>query len=316
MTEASPLRLAGVQAFDAWYERSGVRSGPRRLAVIEGDSHKQFFPEGLIPHLSHELIDPDDDRLRRYLGAQHLYQWLLFTMNFEVSVVNRATQRIADGTSGLELPFAARRTAYQILVDECYHSLYSLDVVEQLQQVSGIAALPYDFTAFLSELDAVGDDQPEHRQLVQLLQVVVFETLITSILSDIPSDESVITVVRDTVRDHAADERRHHAFFSSIFPYLWGQLDETTRQQMALYLPSLIVRSLQPATRPARQALQTAGFAESAARDIVAYSYRKDVVQASIRIASAKTVRLFQAHGVLDLPGVRDQFTAAGLLSG
>jgi hypothetical protein len=315
MNDIRPPGIVGGKAFEAWYERSGVRSGPRRFAAIENDSHKFFFPEALIPHLSHPLVDPDDHQLRRYLGAQHLYQWLQFTMHFEVSVVNRATQRIAEGRSGLDLPWEARLTAFRILVDECYHSLYSLDVVEQLQQSSGISALPYNFAAFLRKLDAVGEDKPEHRHLVQLLQVIVFETLITSILSDIPDDDSVITVVRDIVRDHAADERRHHAFFASFFSYLWGQLDAATRHQMALYLPSIIVRSLQPATRPAHLALRASGFAEPTVRDIVADSYNRDTVLASIRIASAKTVRLFRAHDVLDLPGVRAQFAEAGLLS-
>lgn len=306
------LPISGVKAFEAWYERSGVRSDPRRFAAAEHD--KDFFPEGLIPHLSHPLIDRNDHQLRRYLAAQHLYQWLQFTMHFEVSVVNRATQRIADGRSGLELPGEARLTAYRILVDECYHSLYSLDVVEQVQRTSGIRALPYDFGPFIRELDAVGKDTPNHQHLVQLLQVVVFETLITSILADIPGDESVITIVRDIVRDHAIDEGRHHAFFASFFTYLWGQLDTATRHQMAVHLPTIIARSLQPATRPAYQALRAAGFAEPAAREIVSDSYNQDTVLASIRIASAKTVRLFQAHGVLDLPGAHEQFANAGLL--
>jgi hypothetical protein len=233
-----------------------------------------------------------------------------------VSVVNRATRRIADGRSGLELPAETRLTAYQILVDEGYHSLYSLDVLEQVQQGSGITALPYDFGPFISELDAVGDEAPGHRRLIQLLQVVVFETLITSMLADIPGDASVITVVRDVVRDHAIDEGRHHAFFASFFTHLWGQLDAATRHQMALYLPKIIVRSLQPATRAAFLALRSAGFPEPAAREIVAESFSPETVLAGIRSASAKTVRLFEAHDVLDLPGVREQFAAAGLLPG
>jgi hypothetical protein len=312
MSDMKRPPIVGAQAFASWYDRAGVRSNPRRFADVE-DIDKSFFKEDLVPHLRHHRIDPDDHKLRRYLIAQHLYQWLQFTMHFEVAVVNRATQRIADGTSGLELASETRLTAYRILVDECYHSLYSIDVVEQLQSMSGIAALPYDFSPFLRGLDAVGEEKPEHRRLIQLLQVVVFETLITSILADIPDDESVITVVRDIVRDHAFDERRHHAFFASFFPYLWGQLDPATRQQMAMYLPTIILRSLQPATKPAYDALRQSGFDERAAREIVVESYDRDTVLTSIRFASAKTVRLFQAHGLLDMPGVEEQFAEAGL---
>lgn len=277
---------------------------------------KNFFPERLIPHLGHPLVVSRDQRLRHYLAAQHLYQWLRHTMNFEISVVNRATDRIANGTTDLDISADTRLTAYKIMVDECYHSLYSADVLEQLQRSSGIGALPYDFAPFLRRLDAIADEAPRHRELVQLLQVVVFETLITSILYEVPGDESVLTVVRDIVRDHAMDEGRHHAFFASFFTSLWGHLDAGTRHRMGLYLPQLIVRSLEPATGSARQALRAAGFAEAAAAEIISDSYRREAVLPGIRKASAKTVRLFLDHGVLDLPGVHERFADAGLVPG
>ncbi len=315
MSDARQPSFSGLQAFGSWYERAGVRSSPRRFLAGQDDIHKAFFPEELIPHLSHPLIKAEDHQLRRYLTAQHLYQWLQFTTHFEISVVNRATQRIADGTSGVHLPAEARLTAYRIIVDECYHSLYSADVTEQLRARSGIDVLPYDFAPFLQRLDDVGSQAHEHRTLLQLLQVVVFETLITSLLRDIPGDEGVMTVVRDIVRDHAADEGRHHDFFASFFTHLWGQLDPATRQRMATYLPSLIVRSLQPAMPPIHAALRQAGIDEPAARRIAAESYDRDSTLAVIRTTSAKTIRLFTEHGILDMPGVSEQFADAGLLT-
>ncbi|MFI1738041.1 diiron oxygenase [Streptomyces sioyaensis] len=305
-----------IKAFHNWYERAGVRSDPRRLVDIEDDIHKAFFPEHLVPQLSHPLVDPDDHQLRRYLSAQHLYQWLRFTMHFEVGVVCRATQRIADGSTGLSLTDATRMDAYKIVVDEGYHSLYSLDVQQQLEFRSGIKGLDYDFGPFIAGLDAVGEDMPQHRQLVQLLQVVVFETLITSILSDIPNDESLIDIVRTTVRDHAIDEGRHHAFFANFFKHLWGQLDPSLRKLVAGYLPSLIVRSLQPATSPAHAALAASGFSEAQAREIVSDCYSRETVLTGIRRSAAKTIQLFEQIGVLDIPGGREAFLAEGLIAG
>ncbi|MDG4792748.1 diiron oxygenase [Micromonospora sp. WMMD1082] len=303
-----------VKAFEHWYERAGVRMDPRRLIDVDDDIHKAFFPEHLVPHLNHPLVGPDDYELRRYLTAQHLYQWLNFTMHFEVAVVCRATQQIADGSTGLALTPQSRMDAYRIVVDEGYHSLYSLDVQHQLEARSGILGLPYDFGPFITGLDAVGEDMPQHRRLVQLLQVVVFETLITSILSDIPKDESVVDVVRAIVRDHAIDEGRHHAFFANFFRHLWGQLDAPTRKLVAEYLPHLVVRSLQPATRPAYAALTASGFSEARAREIVAESYNPESVLKGIRHSAAKTINLFEQVGVLDLPGTRDGFRTAGLI--
>jgi hypothetical protein len=304
--------MSRTRAFQGWYEKAAVRTGPRRL-VSAGDAGV-FFPEHLVPHLSHPLIDPDDAPLRRYLAAQHLYQWLQFTMEFEVAVVCRATQHIADGSSGLVLPPESRLDAARITVDESYHSLYSLDVSQQLQESSGIGALPVDFGPFFAGLDAIGDDMPQHSVLIRLLQVVVFETLITSVLSDIPQDESLIELVRVVVRDHAADEARHHAFFSVFFQHLWGQLEPSLRRQIASYLPRLIVASLQPPSVPAVAALRAAGFPAAQVAEIVADSYAKPKVLPGIRRSAAKTIALFERTGVLDIPGAREEFQAAGLL--
>ncbi|THV24504.1 diiron oxygenase [Glycomyces paridis] len=303
-----------IEAFRNWYERAGVRSEHRKLIDAEDDIHKAFFPEHLVPHLDHPLVDPGDPVLRRYLTAQHAFQWLRFTMHFEVAVVVRASQKIADGSSGLHLHETTRMDAYKIVVDEGYHSLYSLDVLHQLAGRSEIPALDYDFGPFIAGLDAVGEDFPQHRRLVELLQVVVFETLVTSILSDIPPDESVVTIMRETVREHAIDEGRHHAFFSAFFKHLWSQLDPPLRRRVAHYLPPLVLRSLRPATDPARDALLSAGFGPSKTADIIADSFSSDKVLAGIRHSAAKTLRLFEEVGVLDQPGARDAFTEQGLL--
>jgi hypothetical protein len=308
------MPMAPTRVFHRWYEKAGVRADPRRLIGAD-DATGALFPPELVPHLGHPLIDPGDAAQRHFLVAQHLYQWLQFTMEFEVAVVCRATQHIADGSTGLALSRETRLDAARIMVDESYHSLYSLDVLHQLEERTGIGALPVDFRLFFAELDAVGADMPGHRLLVRLLQVVVFETLITSILSDIPNDESLIGLVRVAVSDHVADEARHHAFFSLFFQHLWGQLDPSLRRPIARYLPRLIVASLQPATQPARAALLAAGFTEAQVAEIIADSYAPATVLAGIRRSAAKTIRLFERTGVLDIPGARDDFREAGLLA-
>ena len=136
--------------------------------------------------------------------------------------------------------------------------------MQQVQRLSGIRALPYDFAPFIRKLDAVGDTVAGHRHLVQLLQVVVFDAI--------------------------------------------------TRHKMALYLPELIVRSLEPATDPTEMALRAAGFSQALTREIISDAYRRDLVVANIRGASAKTVGLFEAHDVLQMPGVRERFADCGLL--
>lgn len=300
----------GMRAFKSWYEEAGVRSGPRR--VCGEDLDKKFFPDHLVPHLGHPLVRDAPDPLRRYLSAQHLYQWLNFTAKFEIAVVVRATQRIADGRIALPLTRELRRDAMRICVDENYHALYSVDVVDLIEDNTGVSAIPYDFMPFLSHLDGIADAYPEHRELVQLLQVVVFETLITSLIEDVPKDLEVMSVVRETVRDHAEDERRHHAFFAQFFKELWAWLEQSDREIASQLLPDVIIRSLQPATRSAQAALGAVGFPKAQIDQIIAESYDHPFVMAGIVVASTKTVALLERCGVLDLPGAREGFQNAG----
>ncbi|MEU5050277.1 diiron oxygenase [Streptomyces sp. NPDC021096] len=307
MTAAEPRR--------EWDERAGVRSCPRRVLGDELERGQLFFPPALVPYLDHPLVRALPADRRRALLARHLYHYLGFTAQFETRVVNRATDRIAGGRSGLRASTATRLDAYRIYVDEGYHSLYSLDVIDQVSRASGIPPAPYDFGPFLARLDAVGERAlPDEGPLAQLLQVVVFETLITSILNDVPKDAGVLTVVRDIVRDHARDEGWHHAFFSALFRELWAQQPAPLRARVARCLPGLIRSSLLPDLRPVRASLAAAGLGPAAVADVVADSYPARRVDEDVRRASRHAVRLFEETGVLDVPGGRDAFATAELL--
>ncbi|MEU4216678.1 diiron oxygenase [Actinoplanes sp. NPDC026623] len=307
-------RQANPKVLESWYEKSGVREGPRRIISDDDDILKDFFPRHLVTHLAHPAVAETDEALKRFLLAQHLYQWLNFTKAFEVGVVCRATKLIAEEDCGIEVPSRVRLDAYKILVDESYHALYSDDAVEQIQARSGITSLPYDFQPFLANLDRISDDYPRHRRLVQLVQVFVFETLITGLLVDIPKDPNVVSLVREIARDHAIDEGRHHVYFSDFFGRLWGQLEPADRRMVAALLPDLITKSLQPATRSASSALQTVGFSPATVRSIIAESYDRESVTAGIRSSAERTIGILEGYGVLDLPGSREGFAESGLL--
>jgi hypothetical protein len=302
-----------VTSFRRWYDRAGVRRSPRRVLAPDEDLFRySFFPRNLIPHIAHPLVC-DQPELVLYLEAQYLFQWLNFTAHFEVSVVNRASLLIATGNSGVTCPGDVQQAAFQIYVDEGYHSLYSLDMVRQLEARSQIAAVPYDFTEYLDQLDAIGDEHPGYEKLARLLQVVTFETLVTGILLDVPKDPTVIPEVREIVRDHAIDEGTHHAFFSAFFQRLWSQLSASEREMVTRWLPDLILRSLHPATTPTRNALREIGVQEQHVNAILAESFTPEVVVAGIRRASVNTVRLFESVGILDSAEGYEGFARAGL---
>lgn len=96
----------------------------------------------------------------------------------------------------------------------------------------------WEFGGFVQRLDATAEQLlPGEPVLAQLLQVVVFETLITAVLNELPNDTDVVTTVRDLARDHARDEGRHHRFFTAFFHHVWAQLAAGERVRAARALP-------------------------------------------------------------------------------
>ncbi len=303
-----------------WFERAGVRKDPHRLGGGIGRQlrdGKAFFPAALMPYLAHPLVRSLPPERRRALAARHLYQYLEFTAHFETRVVNRAMALIATGGTHAGLTGSAREDALKIYTDEGWHALHSLDLVAQLAAATDIPALPYDFGPYLARLDTVGDDLlPGQPVLAQLLQVVVFETLVTSILCEVPADHSVLSIVRETVADHARDEGRHHAYFAAFFRELWASLGPAERTGAARCLPQLIRRSLDPDPTPVRAALLAAGLSARQVGAVLAESYPQDARSAEIARSARHSVWLFRDCGVLDVPGARDAFGTAGLLGG
>ncbi|MFE0170891.1 diiron oxygenase [Streptomyces sp. NPDC059002] len=298
-----------------WYERAGVRGGPHRTVAGPLDPATRFFPHHLVPYWDHPLVRELPERRRQELLARHLYHYLTFTAHFETRVVNRATERIADGRAGLALPAPVRLDAYRIYCDEGYHALFSLDVVEQIAAATGIPPLPYAFDPFLRQLDGIGAELLSGEPvLTQLLQVVVFETLAPVALDEVPRDRAVLPVVREIVRDHARDEGHHHVYFARFFELLWHDLPTPLKRRAARCLPELIVSSLAPDLRPVGAALTVAGLGPDAVRDILADGYRTPGRQDALRSTARHTVRLFRDTGVLELPGAAEAFGAAGLL--
>jgi len=301
-----------MSVFADWYDTAGVRSGPRRMFADEVDQGKVFFPAALVPYLGHDLVRERDPGVARELTIRHLYQFLLATTHLETRVVNRGAERIANDRVGLPMPAALRQDAFKVYCDEGYHSLYSLDLARQVQAATGVPVPDWDFGGFAERLDATAARLlPGAEVLAQLLQVVVFETLITAVLNELPADPAVVTTVAELARDHARDEGRHHRYFAGFFRHLWTHLGRADRARAAVVLPALIEDCLRWDTGPVRRSLVLAGLEAGEADAVI-----RDVYGGApqMRQVASATVRLFRSAGVLDQPGAREAFSSRGLI--
>ncbi len=299
----SPLR--------SWHERASVRTAPRRLVGDPAD--RFYFSPDLVPVAGHRLVKSLPDSAFRTLLIQHLYRYLEFTAKLETLVVNRTVLGIAHGTVGVRLPEAMRFDAYKIYCDEAYHTLFSADLARQVEKKSKIAPVLPEQPFFLRRLAAFQDElPPHHRALLELVFVVISETLISGTLAEVPDCSDVVSAVRETVADHATDEGRHHAYFAAFLKYLWAQLSPTDRARASLWVPRLMDMFLRPDLTAIREELVRHGLSEEDADSVVADVYSFEAVSAHRSGVARLALRYFFELDAFETEQAREELSAYG----
>jgi len=299
--------------FADWYDAASLRTRPPLDASAVGG--QSYFPPDLAPILQHPLVESLGPARQREGQLQCLFSYLTFTDRLEDEVVNRSARRIARGA--VDLPFAAamRLDAYKIYCDEGYHSLLSADLMAQLAAREGFAydggsghpALTY-FHAKRASFDS------SSRRWFDLFFAIVSETLISASLLRIPRDPDLLPAVRHLVGDHAADECRHHSFFSEVCQLAWPRVPSRIRHALGTAIPRCIAEFLDPDT-PAMMAFLVRYLGRRRAADVVAEAYPLAARQAHARSACRASLRVFEQAGLLEDTAVVDAFAAHGLAS-
>ncbi|GIH02017.1 hypothetical protein Rhe02_00840 [Rhizocola hellebori] len=299
---------------DTWYEAAGVRNQIRRMLTEDRELGLVPFPEHLTPFLDHRHVKELGPQARQVLLTRQLYQYMLFTVNLETRVVNRGMLLVSEDR---EAGRGIRQDALKIYIDEGYHALYSMDVLHQIEESSGVTALPYHFAPRLRRLDEVaGHFLAQQRELAHVLQVAAFETMVTSLLLEIPRDRGVYHLVREVVGDHARDEAQHHAFFVRYFRELWTHLPTSIRPAVARAMPHFIDACVRPDLAPIRESLAAVGLSAMDVEEVIADSYPEAVLRDTVRTAGRHTLKLCESVGAFDLPGARDELHRLGLADG
>jgi hypothetical protein len=299
-----------------WNSTAQVRAGARRCIAAEEVSDKLFFSPRLVPITDHRLVQDLGPPVLREILIQHLYGYLEFTAQFEAEVVNSATKAIARRKAGFDLPEEMVRDAYRIYCDEGYHSVLSADLKHQVEQVTGIPAVHYDFDHFLERLERVQDAvPPEMKELARLFVAILFETLISATLNRIPKDERVVTAVREMIRDHAEDEARHHFYFASLMDFIWPRLSRREQAFIGPLLPHMIIKCLEPDLSAIRRRLSKFGLAPGDVDQIVEESYAYADVISGIRKTARATMNILERNGLFQDARTLEVFRETQLLT-
>ncbi|MEV7519287.1 diiron oxygenase [Streptomyces sp. NPDC091371] len=159
------------------------------MRALEADGELFFSPE-LVPAFSHPLLQRAEPHVREAVLIHRLYEYLRFTIDLEQSAVIPVTGHISRGMSGLDLPEPMRADAFKIVTDEAWHAQFTYEILSQVRARTGVAPALPEAPTFTSELARIHEALPhEIRGLDEMLFAIVSETLISSVLEDLPQDE-------------------------------------------------------------------------------------------------------------------------------
>lgn len=301
--------------FREWDSQASVRKDPRIIFQDEESAGKVYFSADLVPIVRHPLVVRLGPAVKREILIQHLYNYFDFTSGFEVEVVNWGAKRLFLRKTGFELPEEMLYDAYKIYCDEAYHSLFCADLKSQIQAATGVTPNPFDFHAFLFKLEKIQAAVPaELKPTTRLFIVILFETLISLILHQIPRDEKVISAVRQSVADHADDEARHHSYFSTMLDIIWPQITRGQQSIIGPLLPHFIIKSLEPHYETIKQRLAKFDLSRDEIEQVVAESYPYPEVIAGLRKTARVTLAILERNGIYEDSKTLETFQMSGLL--
>ena len=312
---ARPPVTVYASRYERWEDLASVRRKPRRDFVPGDETSDVFFPPELYPVVLHPMVAAKGEVVVKALLLCRLYDYLDFTTELENLAVIPVATKISRGRSGLILPAQMKADAYKIVTDEAWHAQFSHDFARQIEASTTVPHhVPEDAPNFVRRLDELREQLPHDvRGVEALLFAIVSETLISGILSDIPRDERLPGSVRELVRDHAADEGRHHQYFRTLLKHLWPALSPHERRAIGPHVPAAVQAFLEPDYEQTFRHLRGIGLTDDECAQVIAESWPPHTVRRTIADAARPVVRYFAEAGALDDSRTRDSFELAGL---
>jgi hypothetical protein len=302
------LRASGYRSrFHNWESTATVRNRPLRTLGPQAPDTLYFPPELVAVH-AHPAVAALGAPAGRRLLVHALHQYLHFTTELEDLTVIPVAMDLSRDRCGLRLPAEARRDAHRIVTDEAWHAQFSDELGRQIERETG-EPMPARRPMFVERLELVaGRLRTNVPSLGRLLFAVVSETLVSSLLAEIPHDTRLPPAVRETVADHAFDEGRHHAYFREILAHLWAALSRAERAAVGPWLPTMILAFLEPDYRAVADSLAALGLEAEQIEAVLRESYPRPVVLAGAAAAAQPTIRYFAEVGAMDDPATADAF--------
>lgn len=217
----------------AWYWHRSIRS-------LEDPAGLYFSPEHVPILHDAALRTLSQAQLERALEV-HLAILLHFTTWLELNPVLEVCRTIFEnGYNRLVFSEATRETALKIMTDEVSHTDLCFEYLQEIEATISTTSSEVAEVSAQRLKEFVASTPEAYRDIAVLAYVLASETTISAALEVAPSDNRVRSRVREILRDHAEDERRHQSYFSEILQNLWA----ATPDEDIVALSQLLYRAL------------------------------------------------------------------------
>jgi P-aminobenzoate N-oxygenase AurF. len=172
----------------------------------------------------------------RFIQVQALYHYLQGIANIELDIINDSHFQLYKNHLGMTFPVEMQLESLCVIVDESYHALVAIDLLNQVKTFTGItvAKMP-EMTEVSYAVERVVGIAPESvRELVRMSCVCLSEQVLTSELINILNNEDLFPSFYHVMKDHVSDEGRHAKFSQRILNHIWDFSSEDMKSAIAV----------------------------------------------------------------------------------
>ena len=224
------------QLQEKWESRATVRSRPHIL--FDKTSSGYFYPISRQPIAIHPKMFDKGDEAMQYLLIQSLYKYSNDISSIETRIVNNAILKVISGQTNLPFTAEQKLNLYTIMVDEAYHAYVAYDSMLQIEQETGVAPLPLPQSIEIERAIATVKQKlaKQYHDIFELICVCLAENTLTKEIVTMTDKEETHPFFQKMIKDHLADETRHSGVFFHVLEFIWLNIDEEAKKNIAAVL--------------------------------------------------------------------------------
>lgn len=258
-----------------WEKRATVRSRPK--VVYDKEAKGYYYPISRTPLAIHPAVIAKGEKAIEFLLIQSLYKYSNDIATIETRVVNETIIKVLTNQMPIQFNKEQQINLYSIMVDEAYHAYVAFDAMLQIEEYTGVKALPLpkviEIEKAITKVREKLDDK--YHNIFYLICVCLAENTLTKEISTMTDREETHPFFQKIIKDHFADEKRHSGIFYKLLEFIWINLNEEYKEHIGEIIVDFIEEYLGLKVQISfdKQVLSKIGFSQQEASKIVEDTY-------------------------------------------